>query len=222
MPACGTSCSSRSRRRNDSYSTATLESFCGVSGTNPDTVCNLFQPGVMPGSRPTFVSVRRGHAGVRDRLQQLRAERRRRVDVEGFVRRDRRALRTQRGRLGPSRRLHARVQPRGHGAVLGSRSARTRASRSMRRGTQASETCSRAAAARAVPGSASRLTAPAVLVRVSVRRTSVTQDVNLMDPNLQVPYADSWTVGLQRTVGRNMAVEVALRRHPVARHLGRC
>ena len=36
----------------------------------------------------------------------------------------------------------------------------------------------------------------------------VTGDVNLMDPNLQVPYADSWTIGLQRTVGRNMAVEV--------------
>ena len=29
-----------------------------------------------------------------------------------------------------------------------------------------------------------------------------------MDPDLQVPYADSWTVGLQRTVGRNMAFEV--------------
>ena len=29
-----------------------------------------------------------------------------------------------------------------------------------------------------------------------------------MDPNIQVPYADSWTVGLQRAVGRNMALEV--------------
>ena len=36
----------------------------------------------------------------------------------------------------------------------------------------------------------------------------MTEDVNLMDPNLQVPYADSWTVGLQRAIGRNMAVEV--------------
>jgi hypothetical protein len=29
-----------------------------------------------------------------------------------------------------------------------------------------------------------------------------------MDPNLQVPYADSWTFGLQRQVGRDMAMEV--------------
>ena len=36
----------------------------------------------------------------------------------------------------------------------------------------------------------------------------ITEDVNLMDPRLQVPYADSWTVGLQRSIGRNMAVEV--------------
>ena len=36
----------------------------------------------------------------------------------------------------------------------------------------------------------------------------VTQDVNFMDPNLQVPYADSWTLGLQRAIGRNMAVEI--------------
>ena len=36
----------------------------------------------------------------------------------------------------------------------------------------------------------------------------ITGDINLMDPNLQVPYADSWTIGLQRTVGRNMAVEI--------------
>ena len=28
-----------------------------------------------------------------------------------------------------------------------------------------------------------------------------------MDPNLQVPYADSWTVGIQRTIGRSMAFE---------------
>ena len=28
-----------------------------------------------------------------------------------------------------------------------------------------------------------------------------------MDPSLEVPYADSWTIGIQRTIGRNMAFE---------------
>jgi hypothetical protein len=36
----------------------------------------------------------------------------------------------------------------------------------------------------------------------------VTQDINLFDPDIQVPYADSWTFGMQRALGRSMAVEV--------------
>jgi hypothetical protein len=36
----------------------------------------------------------------------------------------------------------------------------------------------------------------------------VTEDVQIFDPNLQVPYADTWTAGWQRAVSRNMAVEV--------------
>ncbi len=35
-----------------------------------------------------------------------------------------------------------------------------------------------------------------------------TDSVNLFDPDLQVPYSDSWTLGLQRSISRNMAVEV--------------
>jgi len=36
----------------------------------------------------------------------------------------------------------------------------------------------------------------------------VTEDVQIFDPNLQVPYADTWTAGWQRSISRNMAVEV--------------
>ncbi|HSG01471.1 MAG TPA: carboxypeptidase-like regulatory domain-containing protein, partial [Vicinamibacterales bacterium] len=36
----------------------------------------------------------------------------------------------------------------------------------------------------------------------------VTEDVQIFDPNLQVPYADTWTAGWQRAISRNMAVEV--------------
>ena len=36
----------------------------------------------------------------------------------------------------------------------------------------------------------------------------ITGDVNVFDPNLQVPHADSWTLGIQRAVSRNMAAEV--------------
>ena len=35
----------------------------------------------------------------------------------------------------------------------------------------------------------------------------VTEDINLFDPRITVPYADTWTVGIQRAVGTNFAVE---------------
>jgi hypothetical protein len=34
-----------------------------------------------------------------------------------------------------------------------------------------------------------------------------TEDVNTFDPQLKVPYSDSWSVGIQRALGRNFAVE---------------
>ena len=46
--------------RNNSYSTATVESFCGRSGTNPDTFCNLFQAGNLPGAPTTFINFGEG------------------------------------------------------------------------------------------------------------------------------------------------------------------
>jgi hypothetical protein len=35
----------------------------------------------------------------------------------------------------------------------------------------------------------------------------VTEDINLFDPGITVPFADTWTVGLQRSIGRDFAVE---------------
>ena len=49
---------------NNSYSTVTLESICGRSGVNnPDDVeeaCNLFQPGNMPGTTPEYINFGKG------------------------------------------------------------------------------------------------------------------------------------------------------------------
>jgi hypothetical protein len=36
----------------------------------------------------------------------------------------------------------------------------------------------------------------------------VTNSVNAFDPNIQIPYSDSWTAGIQRGLTRNMAMEV--------------
>lgn len=49
---------------NDSYSTVTYESLCGVSGVNDrgsvDRTCNLFQAGKMPGVTPEYVNFGKG------------------------------------------------------------------------------------------------------------------------------------------------------------------
>jgi hypothetical protein len=49
---------------NNSYSTATLESLCGVSGVNSrsdvEQACNLFQPGNMPGVTPEYINFGEG------------------------------------------------------------------------------------------------------------------------------------------------------------------
>jgi hypothetical protein len=40
--------------RNNSYATATVADICGRSGVNPQSVCNLFQPGTQPGAAPQY------------------------------------------------------------------------------------------------------------------------------------------------------------------------
>ena len=46
------------------------------------------------------------------------------------------------------------------------------------------------------------------LTRVYPLTDIETEDVGWFDPNIQVPYADTWSAGWQRAVSRNMAVEV--------------
>jgi len=36
----------------------------------------------------------------------------------------------------------------------------------------------------------------------------VTENINIFDPDIQVPWADTWTAGIQRGLTRNMAIEV--------------
>ena len=48
--------------KNDSYSTATLASLCGLSGVASGGGCNLFQAGTMPGQRPEFVNLGEGQS----------------------------------------------------------------------------------------------------------------------------------------------------------------
>ena len=60
----------------------------------------------------------------------------------------------------------------------------------------------------------SRLGPPAFPQTPSYPMTDVvTEDIRIFDPNIQVPYADSWTVGVQRGIGTRHGGRGALRRH---------
>jgi hypothetical protein len=191
--------------QNNSYSTATLASFCGVSGTNPSTVCNLFQPGVMPGTRPEFIAFGKGT----------------------------KAYETDYNNVAPSAGFAWTLK--GSGGVLGALFGRNDGDSVLRGGF--TRAFSREGMARfsdrfgGNPGvtitasrtegrgnlgplpllfrDRDRLSAPTFALTPQYPLIEdITGDVNLMDPELQVPYADTWTVGLQRAVGGNMAAEV--------------
>ena len=192
--------------RNDSYSTVTLDSFCGVSGTNADTVCNLFQPSLTPrGPVPQFINFGAGTA----------------------------AYNTDYDNIAPS--VGIAWTLRGSSGLMGTIFGKNEGDSVFRGGF--TRAFSREGMARfsdrfgANPGVTIQTTdrsegngnlgtlpvlfrdtgrlgpAPFAPAPVYPMSEVATGDANLMDPNLEVPYADSWTVGIQRTVGRNMAVE---------------
>ena len=45
---------------NSLYSYATIDDLCGRSGKKSENSCNLFQPGVMPGTSPSFKQLNAG------------------------------------------------------------------------------------------------------------------------------------------------------------------
>ena len=191
---------------NDSYLTATVADVCGVSGVNPGgdgaSACNLFQPGNTPGQVPTFQRFAKGTKafnldknnfapsvgfawtpGAGSGWRTL-------VGSEGdTVIRGGYALAYNRNGMSD----FSNVFGANPGISLS-------ADRSQPLGNLGALPLLFRERARLGPGAfPSTLTLPFTEV--------VTGDVNIFDPNLQVPYADSWQFGVQRAISRNMVVE---------------
>jgi hypothetical protein len=193
---------------NNSYSTATIADLCGISGVGPDGRCNLFQPGNTPGKRPEFINFGEGVKGYSTDYDNI-------APSAGFAW-------TLGGGTGPLAGIL--------GASQGDTVLRGGYSRSFNRNGMNDFT----GQYNANPGiviSANRTNNLGnlndgqgfpLLLRQTGRLGAaefpstpqypltevVTGDINLFDPDIKVPYADTWTVGLQRAVSRNMAVEV--------------
>lgn len=197
---------------NDSYSTIPLEGLWGVSG-----VGNLFKPGTLTGKAPQFVPFKKGDRSYNldytnfapsfgfawspnakyGWLKRLMGEGGQTVARGGY------SLAYNRNGLADFRGTYA-ANP---GAVLTT-------NRDLTIGNLVGGSLG------SLPlllRETSRLGAPAFQSTPSYPFTEViTGDANIFDPNIKVPYAQSWSFGIQREITKNMAVEV---RYVGTRHL---
>jgi hypothetical protein len=189
---------------NDSYSTAEFADLCGISGVASDGSCNQFKPGVLTGKTPQFIQYKKGV----------------------------KAYNTDWNNLSPS--VGVAWTTGGQGGLLGALFGkegetvlRGGYSRAFSRNGM-NDFTGRVGANPGVLIDASRNAAlgnlgPLPLLYRDTSRLGpppfaespvypmtdvITGDVNVFDPELQVPYADSFTAGIQRSLGRTMALEV--------------
>ncbi|MCR4375134.1 MAG: Plug domain-containing protein, partial [Acidobacteria bacterium] len=198
------------RAKNSSYATATIDSIWGVSGYVPGCdlsnatpqTCNLFKPGTMPGSPGVFERWNAGTPAYNVDWNNL-------APSIGFNWAPDRAD----GLLGTL------MGASGDFAIRGG------IARSFQRpamGDLRARFSGNSGLAISVARNESRnnLGANPLLLRDSPTAPSfsedpvfpnlgeVTDDINAFDPNIQVPYSDSWTIGIQRGLTKNMAAEV--------------
>ena len=113
--ACAGTCRRRSRRSTTRCRRRRLADVCGISGLGDGgiyTPCNFFTPGASGGKVPVFEQFTTRHARLQHRLEQRRAERRRRLAAERAERLAAHAARRSRAGDDP-RRLLGRVRAAG-------------------------------------------------------------------------------------------------------------
>ena len=205
--------------------------LCGISGigSGPEgRQCNLFKPGTLSARRvhAALHAARRRRAGLQHRVDQRRAERRRRVAAEradGWL-----AHAARRSGAGDgARRLLGELQPRAHGSLH--RHLRQQPGRHDRPRTATSATATSCYPGETWPillRETARLGPPAtcpdgVVTAACVPRTpvypiraTVANSLNIFDPDLSLPYTRSWSIGFQRALTRDSAIEMPLSRQP--------
>ncbi len=189
---------------NSLYSLATIQSICGVSGAKGDNSCNLFQAGSMPGQKPTFQQYTAGTKAYNVDYNNV-------APSVGLA-------------WSPSQRDGLIGALMGHESDFVVRGGYTRsfsraglndftgvfnANPGITITTNREEGQGNLGALPLLLRDTSRLGAPSFNTKPVYPMTDViTEDIRGFDPHIQVPYADSWSLGVQRGVGRNMALEV--------------
>lgn len=200
------------RALNSSYATATIDSVwgrsgyvpgCDLSNATPQT-CNLFKPGVMPGQPTTYQQFMAGTAAYNTDWNNV-------APSIGFNwTPDRRS-----GLLGTLMGEQGEFAIRGgfgrsfQKPAMGDLRARFSGNPGLALTVARNQSLGNLGAIPLLFRDTSRLT-PADFSDTPVFPNSglVTNSVNALDPNIQVPYADSWSFGVQRGLTKNMAMEV--------------
>ncbi len=192
---------------NDGYTTPTLADLCGISGVSNGS-CNLFQPGVLGGKPiPEFQQLTRGTSaystdydniapsvGFAWTLQPVSGALRALLSDEFVLRAG-----YTRAFNRPGMNDFTGQYDDNPGLILAGTP-----DRSVNNGT-----LNDGAGLPLLLRQTGRLgAAPFPMAPAYPLTDLVTEDVTMFDPSLKVPYADSWTAGIQRALGRNMALEV--------------
>ena len=212
--------------RNNSYSTASVEDVWGISGykpgcdmSNPTSAnCNLFQPGVQTGvSPPTYENLGKGVKAYNTDWNNIAPS----VGVNWTPTPEggwRRMLLGDSGESSISAGFSRAYDRRGMNdftGVFGDNPGLTPERQSQRRQRQpdgaapAPRRQPRTSAATCPPLPAPKPTGCLLAApEYPLTNQNATGSVNTFDPDLQVPYSDSWTIGFQRALGKATAIEI--------------
>jgi Carboxypeptidase regulatory-like domain/TonB dependent receptor-like, beta-barrel/TonB-dependent Receptor Plug Domain len=189
---------------NSLYSYATVDDLCGVSGKKTDNSCNLFQAGNMPGQSPTFKQLIEGSKPYNTDYNNV-------APSVGFAWTPERRSGMLGTLMGPDgdfvvRGGYTRSFSR---AGLNDFTGIFTANPGLRIIVNRDDASGNLGTAPLLLRDSARLTQPAFPSKPVYPMTDVvTQDVNVIDPNIRVPYADSYSIGLQRSLTKNIALEV--------------
>jgi hypothetical protein len=190
--------------RNSLYSTANIAQVCGISGANGDNACNLFQPGKLPGQKSTYDQYTEGSKAHNTDLNNFAPS----VGLAWTPTQKEGALGMLMGREGDFvirggwNRAYSRPGLNDYtGRLNANPGIQINADRTSGNGLLGTPPV--------LLRDQSQLGPPTIPTKPSYPLPSnVSSSINTFDPNLQVPSADSFSAGIQRSVGKDMAVEV--------------
>jgi hypothetical protein len=206
------------RPSNSLYSRASLASVCGVSGVSADGLCNLFAPGQTPGAVTTYDQYEAGQTGYSTDWNNIGpsigAAWRPNVQA-GFLRRllgdpDQATIRAGYAIAYNRESNSVFTGPFSSNPGLTITENRTAATGLLVRPGEQWPVLLRQTDRLSAPPfcSASVTTLCMPSTPVYPLAASLSNSVNAFDPNWQVAHTNSWSVGLQRALGSNTAVEV--------------